>query len=81
MNNEINAVELSDLELDTVAGGFAISIAPGQNLALDTNSSFSQKTLGFGQSTFSGPNGSGTTTLVSINEIFTDAGQNLAVGN
>ena len=32
MNSEINAVELSDLELDNVAGGFAFSIGNGQNL-------------------------------------------------
>lgn len=81
MNNEINAVELSDLELDNVAGGFALSIGNGQNLALDTSSSFSQKILQVAQSTFSGPNGSGTTSLFNVSEIFTDASQSFGLGN
>jgi hypothetical protein len=81
MNNELNAVELSDLELDLVAGGFGISIGDGQNLALDTNSSFSQKVLQVAQSTVSGPGGSATQTAVAASDIFTNAGQFLGVGN
>jgi hypothetical protein len=82
MNNELNAVELSDLELDTVAGGFGgISIGDGQNLALDTNSSFSKNILQVAQATVSGPGGSGTQTAVGLDSLFTDAGQNLGVGN
>ncbi len=81
MNNELNAVELSDLELDTVAGGFSFSIGEGQSLSLGTNSSFSQKILQVGQSTFSGPTGSSTTSLFNVSEIFTDASQSFGVGN
>ena len=81
MNSEINAVELSDLELDNVAGGLGISIGNGQNLSLDTNSSFSQKVFQVGQSTFSGPNGSSTTSLFNVSEIFTDASQSFGLGN
>jgi hypothetical protein len=81
MSNEFNAVELADLELDTVAGGFGISIGDGQNLALDTNSSFSKKVLQVAQATVSGPGGSATQTAVNADSIFTDAGQNLGIIN
>jgi hypothetical protein len=76
------AVELSETELDSVAGGFgAISIGNGQNLSLGTNSSFQQKNLIVGQSTVAGPTGAGTVTLVNAQDIFSTAGQGLSVGN
>ncbi len=81
MNNELNAVELSDLELETVAGGFAFSIGDGQSLSLGTNSSFGQKMLQVGQATTSGPGGSGTQTMISAGSIFTDASQGFGLGN
>jgi hypothetical protein len=81
MNNEINAIELSDLELDVVAGGFALSIGEGQNLSLGTHSSFEQNILQVGQETFSGPNGSGTKSLFNVSQIFTEASQNFGIGN
>jgi hypothetical protein len=84
MSDEIKnsvAVELSETELDSVAGGFAISIGDSQNLALNTNSFFQQSNLVVGQSTFSGPNGSGTVTAVNAQDIITNAGQALTVGN
>ena len=84
MSNEIkntNAIELSETELDSVAGGFSISIGEGQNLALDTNSSFQQSNLVVGQQTFAGPTGAGTVTMVNAQDIFSNAGQGLGVGN
>ena len=84
MSNEIKkmvAVELSEAELDTVAGGFSISIGEGQNLALDTTSSFQQKNIGVGQQTMAGPGGAGTVTMVNAQDIFSNAGQGLGVGN
>ena len=84
MSNEIkntNAIELSETELDSVAGGFSISIGEGQNLALDTNSSFQQKNIGIGQQTMAGPTGAGTVTMVNAQDIFSNAGQGLGVGN
>ncbi|MGB3636278.1 MAG: CTB family bacteriocin [Rivularia sp. (in: cyanobacteria)] len=84
MSNEIKnmvAVELSEDELDTVAGGFGISIGDGQNLALDTTSSFKQSNLGVAQQTMAGPTGAGTTTQVMAQDIFSNAGQGLGVGN
>ncbi|QIR39724.1 hypothetical protein HCG51_25450 [Tolypothrix sp. PCC 7910] len=85
MSHEIKniaAVELSEDELDNVAGGFGgIVIGGGQNLDLFTNSSFQQKNLAVGQQTIAGPGGAGTTTLVNAQEIFSNAGQGLFVGN
>ncbi|MBD2337153.1 hypothetical protein H6G64_14990 [Calothrix sp. FACHB-156] len=85
MSHEIKniaAIELSEDELDNVAGGFGgIVIGGGQNLDLFTNSSFQQKNLAVGQQTIAGPGGAGTTTLVNAQEIFSNAGQGLFVGN
>jgi hypothetical protein len=75
------AVELSEVELDSVAGGFGIIIGNGQNLGLYTNSSFHQSNLAVGQQTVAGPTGAGTTTLVNAQDIFSNAGQGLSVGN
>ncbi|OUL25962.1 hypothetical protein BV372_27415 [Nostoc sp. T09] len=78
----IVAVELSEDELDSIAGGFGgISIGYGQNLGLFTNSSFHQSNLAVGQQTVAGPTGAGTTTLVNAQDIFSNAGQGLSVGN
>ncbi|MBD2603790.1 hypothetical protein H6G81_04400 [Scytonema hofmannii FACHB-248] len=82
MTNEINnigAVELSELELDTVAGGLAISFGDVQGFASDATNTFSQKNLTVGQQTFAGPNGSGTASLTNVQEIFSSAGQAIAI--
>ncbi|OUL20957.1 hypothetical protein BV378_28225 [Nostoc sp. RF31YmG] len=84
MSHEIKnnvAVELSETELDSVTGGFGIIIGDGQNLGLFTNSTFQQSNLAAGQQTVAGPTGAGTTTLVSAQDIFSNAGQGLSVGN
>ena len=78
MNHEINAVELSDLELDTVAGGLAISFGDVQGFASDASNTFSQKNLMVGQQTFAGPNGSGTVSMTNMQEIFSSAAQAIA---
>jgi hypothetical protein len=78
MNHEINAVELSDLELDTVAGGLAISFGDVQGFASDASNTFSQKNLVVGQQTFAGPNGSGTVSMTSISETISTAFQGIA---
>jgi hypothetical protein len=78
MNHEINAVELSDLELDTVAGGLAISFGDVKGFASDASNTFSQKNLVVGQQTFAGPNGSGTVSMTNIQSIFSSAGQAIA---
>ncbi|MEB3217445.1 MAG: CTB family bacteriocin [Nostocales cyanobacterium 94392] len=81
MNNDnMNAVELSDEELDTVNGGLAISFGDVQGFASDASNSFSQKNLAVGQQTFAGPNGSATVSMANVQDIFSSAGQALAIG-
>jgi hypothetical protein len=76
MSHEIKnivAVELSEDELDNVAGG--------QFLSLGTFSSFDQKNLTVAQETFSGLGGSYTATLVNAQEVHSQSGQTLTIGN
>ena len=84
MSNEIKntvAIELSEDQLDTVAGGVSITLAPGQGFASDASNGFGQKNLAVGQQTFAGPNGSGTASLTNLQEIFSSAAQGIAIGN
>ncbi|BAY30412.1 hypothetical protein NIES2107_22560 [Nostoc carneum NIES-2107] len=84
MSNEVKniaAIELSEDELDNVAGGFGIVLGDGQSLSLGTGATFHQKNLAVAQQTFAGPGGAGTTTLINAQEIFSNAGQVLTVGN
>ncbi|BAZ39317.1 hypothetical protein NIES4101_52690 [Calothrix sp. NIES-4101] len=84
MSNEITnefAVELSDSELDTVAGGFSLVIDNGQTLTNDSVSKFSQKDLLVAGGTFAGPGGAGNTFSVAAREIKSFSNQNLGVGN
>ena len=76
----IVAVELSSEELDTVAGGLAITLGDVQGFASDANNTYSKKNLTVGQQTFAGPNGSGTASLSNLQDIFSSAGQAIAVG-
>ena len=76
--NNINAVEISSDELDSVAGGLAISFGDVQGFASDATNTFSQKNLAVGQQTFAGPNGSGTISFTNAQEIFSSAGQAIA---
>ena len=84
MSNQIDvnhtAVELSEQELDTVAGGLSISLGDGQQFASDASNTFSQKNLTVGQQTFAGPGGSGTASLTNLQEILSTAGQGIAAG-
>ena len=74
------AVELSEQELDTVAGGLSISLGDGQGFASDASNVFSQKNLAVGQQTFAGPHGSGTASMANLQEISSTAGQSIAIG-
>ena len=78
-NENKNLVELSELELDTVAGGLAISFGDVQGFASDASNSFSQKNLTVGQQTFAGPGGSYTASLTNLQNISSSAGQAIAV--
>ncbi len=80
MSNEMNtnAVELSLDELNTVAGGLAISLGDIGGFASDASNTFSQKNLAVGQQTFAGPGGSGTASVTQLQSIFSNAGQAIA---
>lgn len=79
MNSEINAIELSNDELDTVAGGLAISFGDIGGFASDASNTYSLKQLQIGQQTFAGSTGSGTASLTNLTEICSTAGQAIAV--
>ena len=85
MSNQIDvnhtAVELSEQELDTVAGGLTISLGNGQGFTSDASNTFSQKNLTVGQQTFAGPSGSGTASMANLDEILSSAGQGIAISN
>ena len=85
MSNQIDvnhmAVELSEQELDTVAGGLSITLGDGQGFASDASNIFTQKNLTVGQQTFAGPSGSGTASLTNLQEIFSSAAQGIAIGS
>ena len=84
MSNQIDvnhsAVELSEQELDTVAGGLTISLGDGQQFASDASNGFTQKNLAVGQQTFAGPGGSYTASMTNLQEISSSAGQGIAAG-
>lgn len=79
MSNEINsAVELSLDELDTLAGGLAITLGDIGGFTSDASNSFSQKNLAYGQQTFAGSGGSYTASVVGLQDILSKAGQGIA---
>ena len=81
MTNEIktNAIELTETELDAVAGG-AIVIGDVTGFAQDAFNSFFQKDTKVAQRTFAGPDGSGTESATLISEIGSSAGQGIFIG-
>ena len=85
MSNQIDvnhtAVELSEQELDTVAGGLSITLGDGQQFASDASNTLYQKNLAVGQQTFAGPGGSGTASMANLQEISSSAGLGIALGN
>ena len=82
MSCEINnmPVELSNSELDSVAGGLSIAeFGDSLDAVLASEANFKQKTLVAQQDTFAGPNGSGTSTKFAAQEIDTNAAQLFAI--
>lgn len=65
------AIELSEDDLDSVSGGFSIDFGSA--------SDFFQRNVTMGQQTFAGPNGAGTTNLLSIEEIASSAQQFMSI--
>ncbi|MBD2358049.1 hypothetical protein H6G41_26135 [Tolypothrix sp. FACHB-123] len=83
MSHEIKnvvAVELSEQELDNVAGGLSVVIGDAQGYASQATNGFYQKELVVAQQTSAGPNGSSTGSIAAIKEISTSAGLNIAIG-
>ena len=74
-----NLVELSDAELNDVAGG-TIVIGDVTGFAQDAFNSFFQKDTKVAQRTFAGPDGSGTESAALISEIKSAAGQMIVIG-
>lgn len=74
------AVELSETELDSVAGGLAVSIGDAKGFAQSAANDFFQKNLMVAQQTVAGPNGSGTASVMNLQEIGSSAGQSIAIG-
>jgi hypothetical protein len=84
MSNEIKnqmAIELSDSELDTVAGGFSLVLGNGQSLTNDSLSQFQQKTTIVSGGTVAGPGGAGTTFSAGLQDISSLSNQILGVDN
>lgn len=81
MNTElITAVELSDAELDTVAGGLSVAIGDAKGYESLAGNDFAQKTLQVAQTTFAGPAGSGTASVFNLQEISSGAFQGIKIG-
>ena len=83
MSNSIknlSVVELSEQELDEVAGGLAIVLGDVEGYASQAANDFFQKDLVVAQTTTAGPNGSSTGSITRLKEIATSAGLNIAIG-
>lgn len=75
----LNAIELSDAELDTVAGG-TIAIGDINSYASGALNTFFQKDLAVAQTTQAGPGGSTTVSVTKLSEVSSGAGQFIFVG-
>ena len=83
MNSQIknmDAVELSEQELDTVAGGLAVTLGDVKGYASDAANDFFQKDLTVVQQTYAGPQGSYTGSVTNQTDTGSSAGQGIAIG-
>lgn len=74
------AVELSETELDVVAGGLSVTIDDANGFAQSSANDFVQKNMTVAQQTFAGPQGSGTASVFNFQINGSSAGQSLAIG-
>lgn len=81
MIHEMNssAIELTETELDSVAGG-VIFIGDAKGYGQIAFNDFFQKNTMVAQQTFSGPDGSGTQSATTISETKSSAGQGIFIG-
>ncbi|MBD2202270.1 hypothetical protein H6G33_11605 [Calothrix sp. FACHB-1219] len=75
----IGAVELSEQELDNVAGGLALVLGDVNGYASQAGNNFFQKELVVAQQTTAGPNGSSTGSITSLKEVASSAGLNISI--
>jgi hypothetical protein len=74
----IELAELSEQELDNVAGG--LSLNGVHKFASSAGNTFSKKTSMIEQGTFAGEHGSGTFSSVGIQDVFSTADQGMLIG-
>ncbi|BAY61147.1 hypothetical protein NIES22_12080 [Calothrix brevissima NIES-22] len=82
MSNSIKniaVVELSEQELDNVAGGLALVLGDVEGYSSQAGNNFFQKDLVVAQQTYAGPNGSSTGSITSLKEVASSAGLNIAI--
>ncbi len=72
-------VELTDGDLDAVNGGLNIDLSSIDSLTNSSSSDFFGRKLSFGQGTFAGPSGSGTLSMLNLEEVFSSAQQHLSI--
>lgn len=75
-----SAIELSETELETVAGGLSVTIGDIGGFSQTAANDFTQKNLALAQKTFAGPDGSGTASVFDLKLIGSSAGQTISVG-
>lgn len=77
---ETGAMELSDDELNAVAGGCGINLGDLDGFNQSSGNFYSKKNLAVNQATFAGPEGSGTISSVGFEQIDSGAFQNISLG-
>ncbi len=65
--SEVGAIELSDQDLDCVAGGF--SMGDLSSMFSGSESNFSQTHMAMGSQTFAGPQGAGSVSMFEFDKI------------
>ncbi|MBD2202275.1 hypothetical protein H6G33_11630 [Calothrix sp. FACHB-1219] len=75
----IAVIELSEQELDNVAGGLALVLGDVEGYSSQAGNKFFQKELVVAQQTTAGPNGSSTGSITSLKEVASSAGLNIAI--
>jgi hypothetical protein len=72
---ELSAMELSEAELDTVAGGTSLNMGGLDSLFSGSSSDFMQRNVSMGQMSFAGPGGAFNASTLDISEIASSASQ------
>lgn len=73
-------IELSEDELDNIAGGLSLNLGDIGNFAQSSSNFFEETNLGVQQGTFAGRDGSGTFSTVLFNQVKSGASQDISIG-